>query len=74
MMRRESFIGSAAQVDPELPVRALVRPYRRRWRLVVAILVAAWAATIVGVLLPVRRYTASMMLAAVPNARTSALH
>lgn len=73
MMRRESFIGSAAQVDPELPVRALVRPYRRRWRLVVAILAAAWAATLVAVLLPARRYTASMVLAAVPNARTSAL-
>lgn len=72
-MGRDSFIGSAAHVDPELPIGALVRPYRRRWRLVLAILVVAWGVTLVAVLVPARRYTASTVLAAVPNARTSAL-
>jgi uncharacterized protein involved in exopolysaccharide biosynthesis len=60
-------------VDPELPISALVRPYRRRWRLVLAITAAAWVVTLIAVLVPARRYTASMVLAAVPNARTSAL-
>lgn len=73
MIARDSFIGSAAQVDPELPIRALVSPYRRRWRLVLAILAVVWAGTLVAALVPPRRYTASMVLAAVPNARTSAL-
>jgi uncharacterized protein involved in exopolysaccharide biosynthesis len=51
----------------------LVRPYRRRWRLVLATLVIAWTGALVAVLVPARRYTASVVLAAVPNARTSAL-
>jgi len=73
MTVRDSFIGPTSHVDPELPVSALVRPYRRRWRLVLAILVVAWAGALVAVLVPARRYSASMVLAAVPNARTSAL-
>jgi uncharacterized protein involved in exopolysaccharide biosynthesis len=72
-MGRDTFIGSAAQGDPELPISALVRPYRRRWRLVLAITAVAWVGAFVAVLVPPRRYTASMVLAAVPNARTSAL-
>ena len=51
----------------------MLRPYRRRWRLVAAICVAAWAATLVAVLVPSREYTASVVLAAVPNARNNAL-
>jgi len=73
MIGRDSFIGATPNVDPELPIGALVRPYRRRWRLVLAIVAIAWGLAFVAVLVPARRYTASMVLAAVPNARTSAL-
>lgn len=73
MTVRDSFIRPTSQVDRELPVRALVRPYRRRWRLVLAIMFVAWAGALAAVLVPARRYSASMILAAVPNARTSAL-
>ena len=59
--------------DPELPLGMMLRPYRRRWRLVVAMCAAAWVVTLVTVLLLPRKYTASVVLAAVPNARNSAL-
>ena len=59
--------------DPELPLRRILGPYRRRWRLVLAICAVAWAVTLAVTLLPARRYTASVVLAAVPNARNSAL-
>ena len=73
MTVRDSFIGPTSHADSELPVSALVRPYRRRWRLVLGILVVSWAGALAAVLIPARRYSASMVLAAVPNARTSAL-
>jgi uncharacterized protein involved in exopolysaccharide biosynthesis len=57
----------------ELPIRALVAPYRRRWRMVVGVSVIAWGVALATALIPARRYTASLVLAAVPNARTSAL-
>jgi uncharacterized protein involved in exopolysaccharide biosynthesis len=73
MTVRDSFIGPTSHADSELPLGALVRPYRRRWRLVLAIMVIAWAGALAAVFVPARRYSASMILAAVPNARTSAL-
>jgi len=59
--------------DPELSIGALLRPYRRRWRFVLTVLLGAWLVALAVVLIPPRRYTASVVLAAVPNARTSAL-
>src|SRR5689334_24720656 len=71
-MPRDSTVR-ALPADPEFPVGALLRPYRRRWRLVLAIIVGAWLVALAAVLLPARRYSATVVLAAVPNARTSAL-
>lgn len=72
-MPRDVTTAAAPPVDSELPVGALVRPYRRRWRLVVATLGVAWLGALSAVLIPEREYTATVVLAAVPNARTSAL-
>jgi len=72
-MPRDTLTGVGRPVDSELPIGVLVRPYRRRWRLVLATLVIAWIGALAAVLVPARRYTASIVLAAVPNARTSAL-
>jgi len=59
--------------DAELPLGKILRPYRRRWRLVLAICAVAWAVGLAVALIPARRYSASVVLAAVPNARNSAL-
>ena len=59
--------------DAELPLGRILRPYRRRWRLVLAICAVAWAVGLAISLIPARRYSASVVLAAVPNARNSAL-
>ena len=72
-MPRDALVGFAPSTDPEVPIATLMRPYRRRWRLVLTTLVLAWLGAAAAVLVPARRYTASVMLAAVPNARTSAL-
>ena len=72
-MPRETQPGVGRPVDSELPIGVLVRPYRRRWRLVLATVAIAWIGALAVVLIPARRYTASVVLAAVPNARTSAL-
>jgi uncharacterized protein involved in exopolysaccharide biosynthesis len=66
-------VAVVRNADPDLPVGALLRPYRRRWRLVVVALLVSWAAAIAAALIPSRDYTASVVLAAVPNARTSSL-
>jgi uncharacterized protein involved in exopolysaccharide biosynthesis len=63
----------AAPADAELPLGRILRPYRRRWRLVVAMCATAWVVALVVALVPARRYTASVVLAAVPNARNNAL-
>ena len=72
-MPRDVTTASAPAVDAELPLGLLVGPYRRRWRLVLASLAVAWLAALAAVFIPERKYTASVVLAAVPNARTSAL-
>jgi len=72
-MPRDVTTAAARPVDPELPLAVLVRPYHRRWRLVLATLGVAWLGALAAVLIPEREYTASVVLAAVPNARTSAL-
>jgi len=72
-MPRDVTTAAARPVDPEVPLAGLVRPYRRRWRLVLGTLGAAWLVALAAVLIPERKYTASVVLAAVPNARTSAL-
>ena len=72
-MPRDVTTTAPPAVDSELPIGVLVRPYRRRWRLVLATVVIAWIAALAAVLIPARQYTASVVLAAVPNARTSAL-
>lgn len=51
----------------------LVRPYRRRWRLIAVLCGLAWVATLVATFVPARRYTASVLLAAVPNTRNASL-
>ena len=72
-MPRDVTTTAAPPVDSELPLGLLVRPYRRRWRLVLAALGIAWLGALAAVLIPARRYTASVVLAAVPNARTTGL-
>jgi len=72
-MPRDVTTTAAPPVDAELPLGVLVRPYRRRWRLVLTTVAIAWLGALAAVLIPARRYTASVVLAAVPNARTSAL-
>ena len=72
-MPRDVTTAGARPVDPELPLAVLVGPYRRRWRLVLGTLAVAWLGALAAVLIPERKYTASVILAAVPNARTSAL-
>ena len=72
-MPRDVTPTAARPADPELPLGLLVRPYRRRWRLVLAALTVAWLGALAAVLIPARRYTATVVLAAVPNMRTSAL-
>ena len=72
-MPRDASLALVPQTDPELPLGALVRPYRRRWRLVLTICVAAWGLALAVALIPARRYTASVVLAAVPNARQASL-
>jgi len=59
--------------DDELPLGRILRPYRRRWRLVLALCAVAWAVGLAVALIPARRYSASVVLAAVPNPRNSAL-
>ena len=73
MMPRDMPVALAREADPELPIGALLRPYRRRWRLVVAAVLVAWVVTAVVTLVPARDYTASVVLAAVPNTRNGAL-
>src|SRR5688500_5597187 len=73
VMPRDGSIMTYRPSDPELPLGALVRPYRRRWRLVLAICVGAWLAALLFALIPARRYTASVVLAAVPNTRNASL-
>jgi hypothetical protein len=72
-MPRDVTTAAAPTVDSELPLGVLVRPYWRRWRLVLGTLGVAWLGALAAVLIPEREYTASVVLAAVPNARTSAL-
>jgi uncharacterized protein involved in exopolysaccharide biosynthesis len=72
-MPRDVTTTAAPPVDAELPLGVLVRPYRRRWRLVLTTVAIAWLGALAAVLVPAREYTASVVLAAVPNARTSAL-
>jgi uncharacterized protein involved in exopolysaccharide biosynthesis len=72
-MPRDVTTPAARPADSELPLAVLVRPYRRRWRLVLATLGVAWLGAAAALFIPQREYTASVMLAAVPNARTSAL-
>ncbi len=72
-MPRDKTSAATRPVDPELPLAVLVRPYRRRWRLVLAVLAVAWLGGLAAVLIPERKYTAAVVLAAVPNTRTSAL-
>jgi len=72
-MPRDVTTVPASAVDSELPLGLLVRPYRRRWRLVLAALAVAWLGALAAVIIPERKYTATVVLAAVPNARTSAL-
>lgn len=66
-------IAAQPRPDPELRLDALVLPFVRRWRLVAAVALVAWAAGLALVLVPARRYAASTVLAAVPSARTAAL-
>lgn len=63
----------ARPADPEIPVGMLVRPYRRRWRFIAVLCGLAWIATLVATLVPARRYTATVLLAAVPNTRNATL-
>lgn len=72
-MPRDGSIMTYRPSDPELPLGALVRPYRRRWRLVLASCLGAWLAAVLFALIPARRYTASVVLAAVPNTRNASL-
>jgi uncharacterized protein involved in exopolysaccharide biosynthesis len=72
-MPRDVTTAGARPVDPELPLSVLAGPYRRRWRLVLGTLAAAWLVALAAVFIPQRKYTASVVLAAVPNARMSAL-
>lgn len=72
-MPRDVTTAGARLVDPELPLSVLAGPYRRRWRLVLGTLAAAWLVALAAVFIPERTYTASVVLAAVPNARMSAL-
>lgn len=73
MTPREVQMALARNDDVELPVGALLRPYRRRWRTVAIALVVCWVATIAAALIPARDYTASVILAAVPNTKNGAL-
>ena len=70
---RDESVALTRPADPEIALGALVRPYRRRWRLALTLCVAAWAAALALALLPARRYTATVVLAAVPNARNASL-
>ena len=72
-MPRDVTTPAARPADSELPLAVLVRPYRRRWRLVLATLGVAWLGAAAALFITEREYTASVVLAAVPNARTSAL-
>ena len=73
MTPREVSMRLARSDDPELPVGALLRPFRRRWLTVAVMLLVCWGATIAYALIPAREYTASVVLAAVPNTRNGAL-
>jgi len=70
---RDASITLVRGPDAELSLGALARPYRRRWRLVLAICVASWALALGVSLVPPRRYSASVVLAAVPNAHNASL-
>jgi len=70
---RDLPVGYVRPADPELAIGALVRPYRRRWRMVVGICVVAWVGGLLTAFIPARRYTASIVLAAVPNTRNASL-
>lgn len=72
-MSRDPSIALLRPADPELPLGALVRPYRRRWRLVLSLCAASWTLALAVALVPARRYTATVVLAAVPNARNASL-
>lgn len=58
------------RLDGEISLDALFRPYLRRRRLVVGALLVAWAAALAFILIPARKYRASLVLAVVPNSRS----
>jgi uncharacterized protein involved in exopolysaccharide biosynthesis len=71
--QRNATLGQAQSSGQEVPLRAIIAPYVRRKRTVLGACVLAWAIALAVAFIPARRYTASVVLAAVPNARTSAL-
>lgn len=59
--------------DSDVSLDSLYRPFLRRWRLVVACVSGAWVLALAVILLPRRQYTAQLVVAAVPNAKSASL-
>ena len=70
MAMSDSYSPPDRRSDGEISLNALLRPYLNRRRLVVVVLLLAWAAGLAFTLIPARKYRASLALAVVPNSRS----
>ena len=73
MKHAEMVLTRVAPSQAELRLDALYGPFLRRWRLVAGCIAATCAASLALIVLPAREYTAQLVVAAVPNAKSASL-
>lgn len=73
MKHPEISLTRVSPSDRDVRFESLYLPFVRGWRLVAPCLVVAWAGALALILLPKREYTAQLVLAAVPNAKSASL-
>ena len=73
MKHPEITLTRGVSSDSDVRFESLYMPFLRRWRLVASCLVVAWAVALALILLPKREYSAQLVLAAVPNAKSASL-
>jgi uncharacterized protein involved in exopolysaccharide biosynthesis len=73
MKHADSVLSHIAPAHNDVRLDALYRPFLRRWPLVLLCIGVAWAGALALILIPKRKYTAQLVVAAVPNAKTASL-
>jgi len=66
-------LSRVPSADADVRLDSLYTPFLRRWRLVATCILLAWSAALAFILLPQRKYTAELVLAAVPNTKSASL-